>query len=196
MNVYLETERLILRRFTPDDVDALVSLNADPAVMRYITGGLPTSFEEISNDHLPAFLAYYERGNRWGFWAAIAKADAAFLGWFHLRPHEGDPDDEPELGYRLIASAWGQGYATEGSAALIRKAFTELGARRVYAQTLAVHTASRRVMEKAGLRFARSVFGDWPYPIDGDEHGDVEYEITRQEWETTHLDSTESADSG
>lgn len=186
MIVFLESERLILRRFTLDDVDALVELDSDPAVMRFITGGVPTSREEIATDYLPAFLAYYQRGDRWGFWAATEKASGTFLGWFHLRPHEGDPDDEPELGYRLIASAWGQGYATEGSAALIGKAFAELGARRVYAQTMAVHTASRRVMEKAGLRFVRAFVADWPVRIDGDEHGDVEYALTLQQWESDH----------
>jgi len=46
--------------------------------------------------------------------------------------------------------AWGKGYATEGSRALIRKGFTELGVQRVVAEAMAVNVASRRVMEKAG----------------------------------------------
>ncbi len=188
MTVYLETERLMLRRLTPDDLAALVALDSDPAVMRYITGGEPTPVEEITNDYLPAFLAYYERGDRWGFWAAIEKTTGSFLGWFHLRPHDDDPEDEPELGYRLNRSAWGHGYATEGSTALIHKAFTKLGARRVYAETMAVHAASRRVMEKAGLRLVRTFVADWPVRLEGDEHGDVEYAVTRQQWEAAHPD--------
>ena len=161
MTTYLETERLVLRRFTPDDVDALVELDSDPAVMRYLTDGVPTPRDEIENDVLPAFLRYYERGEKWGFWAVIEKATGDFLGWFHLRPHAGDADDEPELGYRLRAASWGLGYASEGSVALIDKAFRELGAVRVYAQTMAVHTASRRVMEKAGMTFVRTFVADW-----------------------------------
>ncbi|MEO7125325.1 MAG: GNAT family protein, partial [Nakamurella sp.] len=51
--------------------------------------------------------------------------------------------------------------------------------------TMAVNTASRRVMEKAGLRFVRTFDADWPVRIPGDEHGDVEYALTRQEWEKT-----------
>lgn len=183
MTPFLETRRLVLRRFTPDDADALVALDGDPAVMRYITGGIPTSRTEIEDDFLPAFLAYYDSGDRWGFWTAEEKATGRFLGWFHLRPHAGEPEDEPELGYRLISDVWGEGYATEGSEALIRKAFTELGARRVYAHTMAVHTASRRVMEKAGLRYVRTFVADWPVRIEGDEHGDVEYALTLQEWQ-------------
>jgi len=59
--------------------------------------------------------------------------------------------DETELGYRLRRSAWGKGYGTEGSRALIRAGFIEHGVERVVAETMVVHTASRRVMEKAGL---------------------------------------------
>jgi RimJ/RimL family protein N-acetyltransferase len=73
MHVYLQTERLILRRFTLDDVDLATELDSDPEVMRYITGGLPTPRDEIRDDYLPSWLAYYERGDAYGFWAAIEK---------------------------------------------------------------------------------------------------------------------------
>ena len=150
MEVFLETPRLVLRRFTPDDVDHLVDLDSDPDVMRYITGGVPTSREEIENEVLPAFLGYYERYEGYGFWAVIEKAAGNFLGWFHFRPGPDAGPGEVELGYRLRKSAWGQGYATEGSRALIHKGFTELGVQRVVAEAMAVNTASRRVMEKSG----------------------------------------------
>jgi RimJ/RimL family protein N-acetyltransferase len=183
MQIFLETDRLILRRFTRDDVDNLVELDGDPQVMRFINGGRPTPREEIENDILPAFLSYYDRYPGYGFWAAIEKATGQFLGWFHLRPPKGGNADEPELGYRLRRSAWGKGYATEGSASLIRKAFEELGARRVFASTMVVNTASRRVMEKAGLRFVRKFHQDWPERIPGDELGDVEYALDGAVWE-------------
>jgi RimJ/RimL family protein N-acetyltransferase len=182
VDVYLETERLILRRFTPADVDLVTALDADPAVMRYVNGGRPTPRDEIRDVYLPAWMAYYEAGDRYGFWAAIEKRTSAFLGWFHLRPHEGEPDDQPELGYRLIASSWGRGYATEGSRALIRKAFRGLGAHRVYAATMVVNVASWRVMEKAGLLFVRVFHEPWPDRIEGEEQGDVEYALTLDEW--------------
>jgi RimJ/RimL family protein N-acetyltransferase len=53
----------------------------------------------------------------------------------------------------------------------------------VNAETMAVHTASRRVMERSGLRLVRAFEQDWPDSIPGNEHGDVEYAITREEWE-------------
>jgi RimJ/RimL family protein N-acetyltransferase len=196
MEIVLETDRLILRRFTLDDEDAIVALDADPDVMRYLTGGLATPREEIRDDILPHWLQYHDDPSGYGFWAAIEKASGEFLGWFHLRPHAGAPRDEPELGYRLRKAAWGRGFASEGSRALVRRAFTELGARRVYAETMAVNTASRRVMEKAGLRFVRAFHQPWPYPIPGDEHGDVEYALTREEWEAAERAAGESDRAG
>ncbi|MET9242857.1 GNAT family N-acetyltransferase [Nonomuraea sp. NPDC003709] len=177
MHIYLETGRLILRRFTESDAGHLFTLHNDPEVMEFLNGGKPTPHEVIVGETLPAFIAT-------GFFAAIEKPSGAFLGWFHLRAPKGTPDDEPELGYRLHKSAWGRGYATEGSLALIDKAFRELGARRVYAQTMAVNVRSRRVMEKCGLRFTRTFHPEWEDPLPGAEHGEVEYELTRAEWET------------
>jgi RimJ/RimL family protein N-acetyltransferase len=183
VSVFLETDRMILRQFTTDDLEALVELDSDPAVMRFITGGRATPREEMRDDILPTWLGYYDRFAGYGFWAAIERTTGAFLGWFHFRPAPGRPLDEPELGYRLRRSAWGQGYATEGARALIDTGFRDLGVRRVVAETMTVNTASRRVMEKAGLRFVRTFFQDWPDRIEGDELGDVEYAIERAEWE-------------
>ncbi len=183
MQVFLETERLVLRRFTEDDVDNLFTLDSDPDVMHFITGGRTTPRDEIQNDVLPAFLRYYERFAGYGFWAVIEKSTGDFLGWFHFRPPKGGNPDEPELGYRLRKSAWGKGYGTEGSRALIRKGFTEHGVQRVYAETMAVNLASRRVMEKAGLTLVRTFHQEWPYSIEGEEHGDVEYALCKADWE-------------
>jgi RimJ/RimL family protein N-acetyltransferase len=182
MQIFLETERLVLRRFSGDDVDNLVELDSDPDVMRFINGGRPTPRHEIENEVLPAFLGYYERFAGYGFWAAVEKSTGRFVGWFHLRPAEGAAG-EVELGYRLCRSAWGKGYATEGSRALIQKAFAELGVQRVFASTMVVNIASRRVMEKAGLRFVRTFHQPWPDYIEGEEEGDVEYALLRSEWE-------------
>jgi len=183
LRVFLETERLVLRRFTMADAGDLLELDGDPEVMHFITGGRTTPREEIEDDVLPAFLSYYEHGVRYGFWAAIEKSTGTFLGWFHFRPREGGDPDEAELGYRFKRSAWGKGYATEGSRALIQKGFTELGVRRVVAETMVVNVASRRVMEKAGLAYVRTFHQPWPYPIEGSEHGDVEYALRRADWE-------------
>jgi RimJ/RimL family protein N-acetyltransferase len=181
--VFAETERLVLRRFTTDDVDNLVELDSDPEVMLRINGGRPTSREDVETDFLPAFLSYYQRFEAYGFWAVIEKSTDDFLGWIHFRPPPDTPQADPELGYRLKKSAWGKGYAAEGSQAVIDRGFTEFGVRRVHAETMAVHTGSRRVMEKCGMTLVRTFMAAWPDRITGDELGDVEYAITREQWQ-------------
>jgi RimJ/RimL family protein N-acetyltransferase len=183
MHVFLETPRLVLRRFTRADADNLVSLNADPDVMRFITGGVPIGRGEIEEELLPAFLGYYERFDGYGFWAAVEKQIGEFLGCFFLTPREGGAPGEAELGFRLRKSAWGKGYATEGSRALIRSGFTEFGLRRVVADTMAGNLASRRVLEKAGLRLVRTSGQPGTYPVEGGESGEVEYALCKADWE-------------
>lgn len=185
MESILETDRLALRRFTPEDVDNLVELDSDPEVMRYLSGGKPTPRRAIETDILPRFI-------EGGYWAAIEKETGDFAGWFGLKPC-GEGSKVFELGYRLRSAAWGKGYATEGSRALIRRAFTELEAERVSAHTYQDNQASRRVMEKCGMRFVRSyritleeLLQTGTFDVasnelwDGD---DVEYAITREEWQ-------------
>lgn len=197
MIVYLETDRLLLRRLTAADEDDLVLLDSDPEVMRFLTGGVPTPRAEIRDQVLPRLLAYYSQGNDFGFWAAVERLTGAFIGWFHFRPHPGgtavDGSDGPgiELGYRLRRAAWGKGYATEGCRALIRKGFAELGVERIYAETMTVNQASRRVMEKSGLSYVRTFHQDWPDAIPGSEHGEVEYALTRAEWRAQQAASPE-----
>jgi RimJ/RimL family protein N-acetyltransferase len=179
---YLETDRLVLRALTESDVDNLVELDGDPAVVRFLTGGKPIPREDTVDGFLPKIFGYYQRFPGLGCWAAEEKAGAAFLGWFALEPGRGESAVDVELGYRLRRPAWGKGYATEGSRALVAKAFAELRVERVYAETMAVNVRSRRVMEKTGLRYVRTFHRDWVDPIEGTEHGEVEYAVTRGEW--------------
>jgi RimJ/RimL family protein N-acetyltransferase len=182
MRVLLHTERLILRRFTEADADDLLDLHGDPEVMRFLTGGRPTPREKILSETLPRYLSYGGPFGAFGVWAAVENPTGGFIGWFLFRPPEDAGPGDVELGYRLRRSAWGKGYATEGSRALVHKGFAELGVRRVVAQTMAVNQASRRVMEKAGLAHTRTFYPDWPEPIAGAEEGEVEYALTREEW--------------
>ncbi|MCP2164036.1 GNAT family N-acetyltransferase [Goodfellowiella coeruleoviolacea] len=196
VRIFLETDRLVLRRFTEDDLDNLVELDSDPEVMRYLSGGRPTPREVVRDEILPLYFRYYARFAGFGFWAAADRSTGTFLGWFELRPPEDGGVDEVELGYRLRRAAWGRGYATEGARALVHKAFAELGVRRVFATTMAVNAASRRVMEKAGLRFVRNYREDWPEPIPGAEHGEVEYALTRADWQSRLAGTTGNGGTG
>ncbi|MEV1010097.1 GNAT family N-acetyltransferase [Streptomyces sp. NPDC049881] len=170
----LTTDRLDLRPVTDADTDDIAALHADPEVMRFLTGGVPESRADVLAVALP-------RLRRPGYWTARERGTGAFAGWFELVAVDGEPGTV-ELGYRLRRAAWGLGYATEGARALVAHGFTELGVRRVTANTMAVNAGSRRVMEKAGLSFVRAYHGDWPERIPGSEHGEVEYAVTRDQW--------------
>ncbi|MEV7603490.1 GNAT family N-acetyltransferase [Kitasatospora sp. NPDC089797] len=180
--VFLVTGRLVLRRFTGADVDALVELDGDPEVMRYLTGGTPSAREWVAGVLVPQYLAHYRRYGDLGWWAVEERGGGGFLGWFEFRPTEEGVRAEVELGYRLRRAAWGRGYATEGARALVRRGFTGSGVERVVAYTMAVNAASRRVMEKSGLSYVRTFHEDYPEAIPGSEHGEVEYAVTAEEW--------------
>jgi RimJ/RimL family protein N-acetyltransferase len=180
----LETERLLLRELTADDADNLLELDGDPEVMRYLTGGKESSREYVETVIIPRILQTYLRFPGFGWYAAIEKATGAFQGWFGLWPPETGPVDltQAEVGYRLRREAWGRGLATEGTRAVLARAFGELGVRRVWAETMAVNTRSRRVMEKCGLTYLRTFFPHFDDPIPGTEHGEVEYELLKENW--------------
>jgi RimJ/RimL family protein N-acetyltransferase len=182
MRIILETPRLALRQFIEDDVDKLFDLNGDPEVMRYLTGGRPTPRDEIRDQVIPFHRGMYDRFDRLGTWAAES-ATGEFLGWFHFRPGQGTDVTNVELGYRLRRAEWNKGYATEGSLALISMGFTDLAVERVFAHTMTVNTASRRVMEKCGLTFVHTIPYEGGYAIEGAERGEVEYALTKAEWE-------------
>ncbi|SDG68972.1 Protein N-acetyltransferase, RimJ/RimL family [Lentzea fradiae] len=157
----METEHLTLRPLTEADEAAVLALHADPEVMRHLD---------------PAPVTRYLRG---GHLAAVEKTTGRFIGWFEFRDAGGGV---VELGYRLRREFWGRGYATEGGRALIAHGFTSGEVQRVVATTMAVNTASRRVMEKCGLRYVRTFHVDFPDPLPGAEQGEVEYALTKVEW--------------
>ncbi|ADD44679.1 GCN5-related N-acetyltransferase [Stackebrandtia nassauensis DSM 44728] len=175
----LETERLRLREFTAADVDLFVELDGDPEVMRHLSFEA-TPRDEVEAKLLPKILQQYREGPL-GTWAALDRATGEFLGWFELTPTPDRPG-EAELGYRLRRATWGRGLATEGSLALIDKGFGEWGLSRIWAETMSVNAGSRRVMEKAGLRYLRTFHVHFDDPLPGTEHGEVEYALTREEW--------------
>ncbi|MFJ9695679.1 GNAT family N-acetyltransferase [Kitasatospora sp. NPDC101183] len=188
MDPLLTTERLLLRRFTPADGPDIAALDADPAVMRYLDAPVPpaTTLAET----LPEIIGDYdELPDGQGQFATFTRTDGRFLGWVSILPVTSQGltpgPGVLELGYRLTPAAWGHGYATEGALALVRHAFTTLGAERIVATTMAVNTGSRRVMEKAGLRYVRTFHGAWDDPLPGAEEGEVEYALTLEQWKTT-----------
>ena len=123
-----------------------------------------------------------------GWWIGRRRSHGDFLGWWDLSP------DKPALehplraqaGWRLARRHWGQGYATEGAAAVIHHGFATVEVGTVWAETMAVNRASRQVMAKLGMRHVRTDHRKWADPLPGAEQGEVIYEITRSEWTTAH----------
>lgn len=179
MAVIAETERMVIRTFTAADVEPLADLHADPDVMRFITGGVPMTYEKVRDEVLPKFIGYEQRHPGLGIFAAIRRDTAAFIGWFQLQIHEDDPK-ELELGYRFMRNCWGQGYATEGSRALVRVAFEERGAERVVAGAMRANRGSTRVMEKVGLKFEKD-FEEPDFP--GEDKAAVLYSLSRVQYD-------------
>jgi RimJ/RimL family protein N-acetyltransferase len=119
-----------------------------------------------------------------GFWVGLV--DGEFVGWWILQPAHGpDQPDDPniaDLGFRLLQRHWRAGLASEGARELVRYGFDDVGLDRIIAQTLAVNTASRGVMERAGLTYVRT-FPSSMTGVERVEEGEVEYEMTRADWE-------------
>jgi RimJ/RimL family protein N-acetyltransferase len=184
----ITTQRMLIRPFTEADAGWLAALHGDPAVMRYIDDGKPVPAAVVAAETLPGILRdYRDLPDGMGRFAATEKDGGAPVGWFGLRPPSSaglDRQDRgvAEVGYRLFPAAWNRGYATEGARAMVRMAFTVPGVERVIATTMAVNIGSRRVLEKAGLSLVRTFFVPWPEYLEGAEHGDVEYAISRRDW--------------
>jgi RimJ/RimL family protein N-acetyltransferase len=178
----LATRRIQLVPLGDEHLEHEVELDSDPEVMRHLTGR-PSTPAEVADRHRHR-LAVARRVPGLGFWAGLVEGE--FVGWWILEPPE-RPDQGPvagqaELGYRLLRRCWRQGLAGEGSRELLRHGFEDLGLDRVFAETMAVNTASRATMTSLGMAHVRTFYLDLDDPLPGSELGEVEYAITRDEW--------------
>ncbi len=179
----LRTERLELVPLADSHLELEVELDSDPEVLRYLYASARTR-EEARQAHR-ARLGDAERTPGLGFWVGFVSGQ--FVGWWLLRPPTGP--DQPqvagaaELGYRLLRRRWRQGLASEGSRELLRYGFRELGLQRIFAQTMAVNEGSRAVMAAVGMTYVRTFSGHFSEPLPGAEQDEVEYALTRQQWE-------------
>ncbi|MDL9937273.1 GNAT family N-acetyltransferase [Gordonia sp. ABSL1-1] len=193
----IDTIRTRLRPLRSVDVDNLVRLDSDPAVMRYVSGGAPTSREVVEEWVIPRAQAE-RRAHGTGIWSIVDRHSARFVGWIALRTPRHSGPAELELSYRLQRSVWGRGLATEASHALLSFAFDELGSDRVFAGTMAGNLGSRRVMEKLGMSLVgihvtdERIDAGGPQPSvlhfladGGFDRAEVEYEIRRATWAGT-----------
>lgn len=144
----LETERLIIRPWTMDDVEAAFTIYGDPEVMRYVGTGQAVPDLESMTDRLGKIIAR-DHGKPYGLWALERKQDGIVIGGGLLKalPDESDI----EVGYHLAKAWWSQGYATEAARRLVQYGVDDLQLKRIVGVTYPENKASMRVLEKAGL---------------------------------------------
>ena len=147
----LTTFRLCLGPVKTADYPAIASLNADPAVQRFLClSKAPPTYEEALAD-LPCLLST-PAPTGGGLWCIRSRATTDFLGLVLLLYT--DDHTEVEFGYRLLPNFWGRGYATEAGRAVVNHAFGDLGLTALCAIIHPNNTASGAVAEK--LRFLRT----------------------------------------
>lgn len=145
----IETERLLIRPFELDDAEQIHAVWSDPEVMRWIPSGpLPTL--DATRQKIQRFLAH-QAAHGFSLWPVRERATGRIVGDRGLLLI-GWTGPEVELAYRFGRASWGQGYATEAAGACLRYGFEVLVLERIIAVTDPTHVASRRVMEKNGLR--------------------------------------------
>jgi len=150
----LETPRLLLRRWRPDDLDTLARWHVDPELMRHM--GKPSFTREEVEADFRRFEQHWEE-HGFGLWAAEEKASGELVGRAGLAYHRVWSND-PEVGW-LIDRPWqGRGLATDAGAACVEYALGELGFERVVSICTAENAASRRVMEKLGFRVWQDLY--------------------------------------
>lgn len=171
----LATARLHLEPAGRVHLPLLIELNSDAEVMRHILGRAATPAETKAEwDERLTLRTDVEAGL--GYWIGFDRED--FVGWWGASHHHKRPD-VAVLGWRVRRERWRQGYGVEGARAVLAQAFTVPRVELAAAATMAVNTASRRVMERLGMTHARTLHQEWDDPLPGSELGEVVYEITR-----------------
>ncbi|MDQ6841866.1 MAG: GNAT family N-acetyltransferase [Actinomycetota bacterium] len=156
----LRTPRLLLRHWRESDRQPFAALNADPEVMRYFPAPLPP---DQSDAFVEMVLARIDRQG-WGLWAVEVIDEARFIGLVGLNEAGFDAHFTPavEVGWRLMRSSWGNGYATEAAGGAIEFGFDELRVEEIVSFTAAINEPSQQVMER--LNMTRNPADDFDHP--------------------------------
>jgi len=148
MTAILETRRLRLREFRPDDLDELATMVADEEQMRFYPGprGREEAWAWIGRN-----VALYEEVG-FGFWLIESRQTSEFLGYCGIRPLVLEAIAATEIGWHTKKTSWNRGIATEAAVGARDLAFNRFAQRRLVALIRPDHLASRRVAEKIGMR--------------------------------------------
>ncbi len=149
----LQTQRLSLRKFVPEDVNALAAILCDPETMRYY----PVSFDYAAVvDWIVRNRARYVNDG-YGLWAMILNSTGELIGDCGLVCQTVDGTDQVEIGYHVRRNQWGQGYATEAARACRDYGFANLKVDKLVSLIRPENIASCRVAEKNGMTIWKEV---------------------------------------
>jgi RimJ/RimL family protein N-acetyltransferase len=151
--VILETERLLLREFVPEDVDALMAVVGDPVTMQFYPA--PFTREEVNNWILRNRARYASDG--FGLWAMLLKSTGELIGDCGFFVRDVQESFDFELAWHVHRDHWGQGYATEAAQGCIEHAFARLAADRIIALVRPENLSSCLVAEKSGMTRERAI---------------------------------------
>ncbi len=177
----LNSSRLLLRQWRPEDQTIFARMNKDTDVMRYY----PTCLTTLQSNKLAQKLAVLIEKRGWGLWALELKESGEFIGFTGLHKPEADLPFNPcvEIGWRLAKMYWGKGYATEAAQIALEFAFNKLGLSEVVSFTSKQNSRSSSVMQRLNMINTQQDF----------QHPDIEegqplrehvlYKITRQQWQ-------------
>ena len=150
MQSIFETERLVVRRYTPGDKEKFFSLNGDEEVVRFIRA---VQTKEESDRFLEENISFYDEEPLMGRWAVQEKSSGSFVGSFAIIFIPGSK--EIQLGYALLKNEWGKGYATELVKAGLQYVFNTMKLPFVFAVTEKENTGSQHVLLKAGFKMEK-----------------------------------------
>ena len=162
----IQTERLILRQWRPDDIPAFVAMNADPRVMEFFASTL-TEAQSIA---FAGRVAEHFAEKGFGWWAVEVRSGMPFAGFVGLSVPRFEAHFTPcvEIGWRLAHAAWGKGYATEAARAALAHGFEVLKLEEIVSFTTVANIRSRAVMEKIGMH--RDPADDFDHPSLAEGH--------------------------
>ena len=148
----IETERLIFRPFTEEDLPKLIEQRSDPDVNRYLGGPARQNAEALAT-RLRFYMDCYDKFG-FGSCAMLWRETGEMIGTAGIQPLE--DTGEIEVGYSIIKPYWGLGIGTEAAKGWMEYGFNTAGLERIVAIAVEENTASRRIMEKLGMKYEKT----------------------------------------
>ena len=147
----MQTQRLLLRPFEPDDAEHLFQLNEDWDCIKYTGDKAFKNLEEAEN-----LVKNYDHYEKYGFgrWTVLDKTSGEFLGWCGLKYDENL--NEYDLGFRFLKEHWGRGYATEASELCLKMGFEKFKMPEIVGRVIPENIASIKVLEKLGMIYCET----------------------------------------